>query len=123
MHGLRVAGMANILAFVLCAGAGLAAPQSNLDLAREHNRQGIALQSQGKLQQAADEYKKAIGLNPDGAGFHNNLALALKDLDELDQAEIEARTALKLRPERPDYHYNLGIILQRQNKLPEALAE
>ncbi len=58
----------------------------NQELAREHNRQGIALQSQGKLHEAVAEYKLAISLNPDGAGYHNNLALALKDLDELDQA-------------------------------------
>lgn len=90
--------------------------------AKELNRQGIQLQSEGKLKEAVDCYRRAIQLNPSasGAGYHNNLALALKDLGELPAAEGEARTALKFRPHRADYHFNLGIILQRQKRYIDA---
>jgi len=88
--------------------------------AKDLNLQGIDLQSRGKLSEAAEQYRKAIQLNPQGAAYHNNLALVLKDLNDLVTAEQEARIALRLRPKRPDYHYNLGIILQRLNKHEQA---
>lgn len=96
--------------------------KTRVDQARELNRQGIELQSTGKLKEACDCYRRAILLNSQGAGYHNNLALALKDLGELTEAESEARIALKLRPQRADYHFNLGIILQRQKRIEESEA-
>lgn len=91
--------------------------------AHDLNLAGVKLQSQGKLVQAADQYRQAIKLQPAAAGYHNNLALVLKDLDQLPTAEQEARTAVKLKPKRGDYHYNLAIILQKENKLNEAETE
>jgi len=104
------------------AVAPAAAPQDRQERAKELNRQGIALQSEGKLTDACALYRQAIALYPAGAGYHNNLALALKDLDQAKEAEVEERLALKLRPKRGDYHVNLGIILQRQKRFAEAEA-
>lgn len=106
-------GLGVFVAPALCQGS---------ERAKELNKQGIELQSTGKLKEACQMYRQAISLSPagSGAGFHNNLALALKDLGEWKEAEAEARIALKLRPQRADYHFNLGIILQRQNRLEEA---
>ena len=87
---------------------------------RELNTMGIQFQSEGKLKEAVECYRKAIALNGQAAGYHNNLALALKDLGQLKEAETEARLALKLRPQRSDYHFNLGIILQRQRRTSDA---
>jgi Tfp pilus assembly protein PilF len=84
--------------------------------ARDLNLRGIQSQAQGKLAEAAEDYRKAIQLNPNGAAYHNNLALVLKDMDQLDLAEQEAKLALKLRPKRADYHCNLGIVLMREKK-------
>lgn len=91
--------------------------------AKELNIKAMQLQSAGKLQDAADTYRKAIVLNPNGPAYHNNLALTLKDLDQLDAAEKEERIALKLKPKKPDYHYNLGLILEKENKAGLAEAE
>jgi tetratricopeptide (TPR) repeat protein len=99
-----------------------AASGPTAERAKEFNRQGIALQSEGKLTEACALYRQAIGLNPAGAGYHNNLALVLKDLDQIKEAEAEERIALKQRPKRADYHVNLGIILQRQKRFAEAEA-
>jgi tetratricopeptide (TPR) repeat protein len=104
------------------ASASATGAKSRVDQARELNRQGIELQSTGKLKEACDCYRRAILLNSQGAGYHNNLALALKDLGELTEAEAEARVALKLRPQRADYQFNLGIILQRQKRFEESEA-
>lgn len=104
------------------ANVATSGAKTRVDQARELNRQGIELQSTGKLKEACDCYRRAILLNSQGAGYHNNLALALKDLGELAEAEAEARVALKLRPQRADYHFNLGIILQRQKRFEESEA-
>jgi len=91
--------------------------------AKEMNLQAIKLQSEGKLAQAAELYKKAIKESPAAAAYHNNLALVSKDMQQFDLAEQEERMALKLKPKRADYHFNLGIILEKENKLVEAEAE
>lgn len=100
-----------------------AATAQTSDTAKQLNLNGIKLQASGKLAEAAEQYRKAIQLNPNGAAYHNNLALVLKDLEQLENAEQEARLALKLRPKSPDYHYNLGIILQRLNRWEQAETE
>lgn len=102
-----------------CAGANRATPESY----RVFNLNGIHLQQAGNLQGAAEQYRKAIQLNPNAASSHNNLAIVLKELNELTESEQEARTALSLKPKRGDYHYNLGIILQKEDKLEPAQAE
>lgn len=102
----------------------MAAPPSESgspqDRAKALNIQGIQLQSQGKLQEAADSYRKAIKVYPEGAAGHNNLAVVLKDLNQVAVAEKEALTAIKLRSGRGDYYFNLGLIQQRLNKQSEA---
>lgn len=109
--------LASLVSIALLTGGSVWA----LD-ARDFNRQGIQLQSEGKLKEAVECYRKAIVLNPGagGAGYHNNLALALKDLGDLPSAEAEARLALRYRPKRADYHFNLGIILQKEKKYIDA---
>ena len=88
--------------------------------ARELCDEGIKLQSEGRLKEAADCYRQAIQLNPKGGAYHNNLAVVLKDLGELEAAEKEARLALEIKPERANYHFNLGLILQRLKRYGEA---
>src|SRR5688572_3467031 len=66
------------------------------DQAREFNQRGIVLQGQGKLTEAAEEYRKAIKVYPAGPAGHNNLAIVLKEMNQLPAAELEARTAIKL---------------------------
>ena len=90
--------------------------------AKALNIQGIQLQSQGKMQAAADCYRQAIRIYPEGPAGHNNLAVVLKDLNLIPEAEKEAFIAIKLRPTRGDYHFNLGLIQQRLNKQVEAEA-
>ncbi|HEY9714012.1 MAG TPA: tetratricopeptide repeat protein, partial [Chroococcales cyanobacterium] len=90
---------------------------------REFNSEGMRLQSEGKLDEAAEQYRKALQLKPSSSAAHNNLALVLKDLGDFAAAEKEARFALRLKPDRGDYHFNLGMILEKQSKFSEARQE
>ncbi|MBX9568986.1 MAG: tetratricopeptide repeat protein [Candidatus Obscuribacterales bacterium] len=93
---------------------------SSEEKSRAYNKEGANLLSQGKSREAAEMFRKAITVNPQGAAAHNNLALVLKEMGNLIEAEKEARLALKLKADKASYHFNLGLILQRQNKHAEA---
>src|SRR5579883_2856305 len=107
-----------IITVVLCLNlaAADAAPETAEEKSRALNKDGAALLSAGKAQEAAEQFRKSIQIYPQGASAHNNLALVLKELGQIVEAEKEARAAIKLRNDKASYHFNLGIILQHQNK-------
>ena len=44
-----------------------------------YNNMGIALQDQGKLEEAIEAYNKALAIKPDYADAYNNMGNALQD--------------------------------------------
>jgi Flp pilus assembly protein TadD len=52
------------------------------DAAPLHNNLGIALQSQGRLDEAISHYRRALQINPNFASARNNLGLALEWQDK-----------------------------------------
>ena len=50
---------------------------------------GIALQEQGKLEEAIEAYNKALSIKPDYAEAYYNMGIALQDQGKLEEA-IEA---------------------------------
>ncbi|HKQ59793.1 MAG TPA: tetratricopeptide repeat protein [Candidatus Polarisedimenticolaceae bacterium] len=99
------------------------------DLARNaddwfaHANLGLALQLQGKLDEAIGHYRRTIALKPQYADAHYRLALALQAQGKLDEAIPEYRQALELKPYAADAHYNLGLALHDRGRLEEAVAE
>ena len=83
---------------------------------------GIALQNQGKLDEAIAAYLHAIGIKPDYAEVHSNLGIALKSQRKLDEAIAACRRAISIKPDYVEAHYNLGNALKDQGKLDEAIA-
>ena len=67
--------------------------------AMAHTRLGIALATQGKLDEAIAEFREAIRLKPDDAAAHYNLGNALHDHGKLDEAIAECREAIRLKPD------------------------
>ena len=83
---------------------------------------GIALQNQGKLDEAIAAYRHAIGIKPDYAEVHSNLGIALKSQRKLDEAIAACRRAISIKPDYVEAHSNLGNALKDQGKLDEAIA-
>jgi predicted O-linked N-acetylglucosamine transferase (SPINDLY family) len=60
---------------------------------------GIALQDQGKLEEAIASYEKALSLKPDDASAYNNMGIALQDQGKLEEAIASYEKALSLKPD------------------------
>jgi serine/threonine protein kinase/tetratricopeptide (TPR) repeat protein len=72
---------------------------------------------------AEDEYRKAIGLNPNDATSHHWYALLLQNLGRLNEALAEIEKALALDPASPQINANHAGILSDMHRYDDALAE
>lgn len=76
---------------------------------------------EGKLEEKAALYRKAVSLAPDLAEGHYNLALALERLGRAAEAETEYRETLRLRPDYTPAALNLGAALYEQQRFSDAV--
>ena len=94
---------------------------SDPGFAEAHNSLGVALSKAGKLEDAAQSYRQALGVRPDLAHVHNNLGLVLTQQGKLGEAEACYRRALLREPRDHRIHNSLGYALKQQGKLAEAM--
>jgi tetratricopeptide (TPR) repeat protein len=83
----------------------------------------VALQEQGRLDEALAHYRRAVAIKADYAPAFNNMGVALQAKGELAQAVATYQRAIALKPDFPDAHTNLGIALMAGGKPDEAVAE
>ena len=81
----------------------------------------VALHTQGELDAAAENYRKALTLNLDDARAHGNLGALLQAQGKLDAAIESYRRAIALNPEDARAHSNLGIALETQGDTDAAV--
>ena len=74
----------------------------------------------GRLDEAVDDYLKAIQIRPGYDDALNNLGVALAVKGELDEAITRIRESIHYRPDKADAYYNLGNVFIMQQKLDEA---
>ena len=80
----------------------------------------VALQAEGRLDEAIDHYRRAIALQPAYAPAYNNLGAALHAKGRHEEAIAMYQQALGLRPDYPQAHYNLGNALNDAGRPGEA---
>src|SRR5205823_5420464 len=90
------------------------------DGAKPHFDYGSALQKEGKLEQAIEEYKTAIQFNPKYAEAHMNLGATLSGQAKFDAAVPHMETALRLQPNNGDFHLMYANLLQRIGRNDDA---
>jgi Flp pilus assembly protein TadD len=91
--------------------------------ARQHLNYGIALQSAGRLDEAAEQYHIALGFDPNEAKTHYNLASAFMGQSKVDKALEHFEQALRLDPGAGDYRYDYAYALERVGRDQEASAQ
>ncbi len=77
---------------------------------------------QGKTDEAAACYQRALELKPDYAEAHNNLGNALIGQGKSDAAATCYQRALELKPDYAEAHNNLGNVLMGEGKTDAAAA-
>ena len=107
-----------ILTFIIVA---LVAFQQAQDATVKFNR-AVELQQQGKLDEAAAEYRAALAIKPDYLEAQANLGVVLARLGRYDEAVAAYESALKLAPHSAPILLNLGIAYYRAGKFDQAVA-
>jgi serine/threonine-protein kinase len=85
-----------------------------------HSNLGVALDRQGKVEEARAEYARAMSLDPAHPHPANNLGASLLGQKKWQEAEEAFRKAIALGSEAPQSHHGLGEALRGQGKLEEA---
>ena len=86
------------------------------------NNLGVALLEQFKHKEGAEQFRRALALDPKLALARINLAIALFNVPDVAAAQKEAAAAAALAPDAPQPAYLLGLIARQQGQLDEAAA-
>jgi len=90
--------------------------------AEQYFRLGQANFAEGKNQEAIQNLRKSLQLNPKDADVHNYLGVVYLLLSDFAAAEKELREALKLNPYLTDARNSLGAVQMKTGRTGEALA-
>ena len=103
-----------------------AAAQNDAARAREDayraNNLGVALLEQFKPKEGAEQFRRALRLDPSLSLPRINLAVALFNVPDVDAAREEAEAAAASSPDAPQPQYILGLIAKQQGRAEDALA-
>src|SRR5918912_2738657 len=98
------------------------APKNAREEAYRANNLGVALLEQFKHKEGAEQFRRALSLDPKLALARINLAIALYNVPDLPASLKEAEAAAAAAPDAPQPHYILGLIARQQNRLDDAVA-
>lgn len=84
---------------------------------------GVALDAQGRFEEAVDYYREAVRLAPGRYQVHNNLGNILDHLGRTPEALAEYREAVRLKPDMAFLHNGAGQMLAKLGRFDEATAE
>ncbi|VVB86413.1 Photosystem I assembly protein Ycf3 [uncultured archaeon] len=101
--------------FQLTSGTGLS---HNI-----HNNLGLAYDRIGRYEEALEELREALRLNPGYIEVHNNLAVTLDKMGKHDEAFGEIQEVLSLNPGYVEAHSNLGNMYAGSGRYEEAIGE
>lgn len=107
-------------------GQAGSANQASIPTRREDayraNNIGVALLEQFKYREAADQFRRALQIDPALAIGRINLCIALYYEPEPESALREAKAAAANLPDAPQPQYILGLIAKSQNRSEDATA-
>ncbi len=130
--GLATLAGVSLAVLLICTRTQVRHWQSSLTLCKHalevtednfvmHINLGLALYSQGFVDEANSHYRQALQIKPGSPKAHNNLAVLLIEQGAMEEATKHCRQALRFRPDFADAHSNLGSALAKAGKLDEAI--
>jgi tetratricopeptide (TPR) repeat protein len=96
--------------------------QDLVESERVHLARGKQAFEARQYTQAAEEYRKAVSLEPNSVTARINLGATLSQLGDVSGAIEQFEEAIRIEPGRINAHYNLAILLAGQNKHEQAIA-
>jgi tetratricopeptide (TPR) repeat protein len=87
------------------------------------NDLGVVFFNEGRTDEAIDQYREAVQIEPDDAEAHNNLGFALLQERQVGAAMSEFQAALRAEPTDLEAANNMGIALAVQGRTAEAINE
>jgi Flp pilus assembly protein TadD len=114
---------------VLIANGDRNGSMAILDDSHKHLLLGNSLMEQGNVDNAINEYRRAIVMFPAISTPYYNLGIALEKQGNADDAIVEFRKAIQLNEnetrnaESASYHHALGAALAKKGDRQEAIAE
>ena len=122
LHGLKWVGV-----FVIPLGAlwigQTHSKTPEVDSARAHWKYGYSLHKADRLDEAAEQYRIALRLNPNEKEVHFGLGQILAAQSQLSEARSELEEALRSDPRNGEYHSEYGCLLERLGQQDDASAE
>jgi tetratricopeptide (TPR) repeat protein len=88
-----------------------------------YNNLGAALFPKGQVDEAIEQYRKALEINPNWWVPYNNLGTALLQKGQLDEAVAQYQKALEINPNCDEVHVNLGNALFQKGRVDEAITK
>jgi tetratricopeptide (TPR) repeat protein len=107
-------------AFLVCGVWFVNRPGQHSAERSPHFRRGDVLVDQGKMDEAAAEFREALQVDPELAEAHVYLGTILGHQGKLEEAVGEFREAIRIDPALSEAHAYLGKVLGHQGKLREA---
>lgn len=118
-----IVGIALLLG-VAIAGTGFVAAKyrsEKLLLGRGHYDRGLELQRSGNVDEAVEEFRKALLFCPDTAEYRVSFAAALIEAGRLEEAESHLEQLLQEDPTNGELNLMFGRIAVRRNRLSKAI--
>ena len=88
-----------------------------------HNNLGNGLATQGRLDEAMEQFQQALRINPNDADAVYNLGNASAQKGNFEEADKQLQHALQLNPDNAMAAYDLGNVRVRQRRFDEAIEQ
>jgi len=88
-----------------------------------HRHLGIILTAEERFAEAAEEFRKGLGADPEDTVALRNLSIVLIELGHYGQATEYARRLVQFVPDSPEAHFTLGMAYEESGDLDRALKE
>ena len=88
-----------------------------------HNNYGQVMKSQGRLDEAIDNFRRALAIRPGWVEVHDKLACALQDKGQDAEAAAEFEVVLQIKPDKTDTRNSYGVALVKIKQYDKAIEQ